>query len=103
MKNKIISIYQSTPIWLKNRYFISVFCFIIWIFFFDTNSIITQINQSKEIKKIQQDQFYFRQEIEKDQSIIDIISQDSLTPEFEKYLRENLFLSKKNEEIFIIE
>ena len=103
MKNKIISIYQSTPTWLKNRYFISVFCFIIWIFFFDTNSIITQINQSKEIKKIQQDQFYYRQEIKKDQSIIDIISQDSLTPEFEKYLREKLFLSKENEEIFIIE
>ena len=103
MKDKIISIYQAIPTRLKNRYFISVFCFIIWIFFFDTNSIITQINQSKEIKKIKQDQFYFRQEIEKDQSIIDIISQDSLTPEFEKYLRENLFLSKKNEEIFIIE
>jgi len=103
MKNKINTIYNKLPTWCRNRYFVSVFCFCIWIFFFDTNSILTQIYQTKEINNIKQDQKYYKQEIEKDQVIINIISQDSLTPRFEKYLREKLFLSKENEEVFIIE
>ena len=70
MKNKISTIYKKLPTWCRNRYFLSVFCFCIWIFFFDTNSILTQIYQTKEINKIKQDQKYYKQEIEKDQAII---------------------------------
>ena len=103
MKHKILERYRQLPNWLKNRYFISVFCFLIWIFFFDKNSIITQIDQSKQIHNIEQDKKYYKKEIKQDKEIINIIAQDSLTPQLEKYLREKLLLSKDNEEIFIIE
>ena len=88
---------------MKNRYSLSIFCFTIWMLFFDSNSILTQFYQSKEINKIKKDKLYYKEEIQKDQAVINIISQDSLTPIFEKYLRENLLLSRENEEIFIIE
>ena len=103
MKQKIINLYKTIPNWLKNRYFISCFIFSIWIIFFDINSIITQINQQKEINKIENDINYYKEEIAKDSEIIKIISSDSLTDEFDRYLREVLFLSRKNEEILIIE
>ena len=103
MKQKIINLYKTIPTWLKNRYFLSCLIFSIWILFFDTNSITTQIQQQKEIKKTENDINYYEQEIAKDTEIINIISSDSLTVEFETYLRKVLFLSKKNEEIFIIE
>tara|TARA_Y100000588_G_C13528426_1_gene616649 strand:+ start:215 stop:526 length:312 start_codon:yes stop_codon:yes gene_type:complete len=103
MKKKIINLYNTIPNWVKNRYFLSCFIFSIWIIFFDTNSIITQINQQKEITKIEHDINYYKEEIAKDAAIIKIISSDSLTAKFEKYLREVLFLSKENEEILIIE
>ena len=103
MKSKIINLYDKLPNWSKNRYFLSGFAFFIWIFFFDTNSIMIQLHQQKEIKRIQEDQKYYKKQIQQDEAIIDIISKDSLTPELEKYLREKLFLSKENEEIFIIE
>lgn len=103
MKEKILSLYKKLPPWFKNRYFISFLFFFIWIFFFDTNSVLTQINQKQEIKKLKKDIEYYEQEIKNDKSIISILSQDSLTPQLEKYLREKLFLSKENEEVFIIE
>ena len=103
MKKTILYIYNDLPSWCKNRYFLSACIFLIWISLFDTNSLIVQISQKKEVKKIQGDIEYYKEKIQKDNSIIDIVSQDSLTPEFEKYLRENLYLSKENEEIFIIE
>tara|TARA_B100001559_G_C15965480_1_gene378610 strand:+ start:137 stop:448 length:312 start_codon:yes stop_codon:yes gene_type:complete len=102
MKNRIKELYQKTPQWLKNKYFLSAIIFFIWIFFFDTYSIMVQINQKKDMNKIIQDIEYYKEEISKDQEIIDIIKTDSLTPDFEKYLREVMFLSRKNEEIIII-
>ena len=73
------------------------------MFFFDTNSMLIQIKQKREIKKIENNIEYYNQEIKNDNVTIDILSNDTLTAELEKYLRENLFLSRKNEEIFIIE
>ena len=103
MKQRIINIYKKVPSWLKNRYFISAVLFLIWMLFFDANSIQVQIEQKKEIQKTKNDIEYYKRKIVKDKQIINILSQDSLTPELEKYFRENLFLSEKNEEIFIIE
>ena len=103
MRKKIINIYNYFPDWVKNRYLISSILFCVWISIFDTNSLMVQLNQKKEINKIETDIKYYQEEIRKDEKIINIISQDSLTSELEKYLREKLFLSKDNEEIFIIE
>tara|TARA_B100001559_G_scaffold271323_1_gene239747 strand:- start:562 stop:873 length:312 start_codon:yes stop_codon:yes gene_type:complete len=103
MKKKIVFIYNKLPRWMKNRYFISSVLFFIWMFFFDTNSMLIQIKQKREIKKIENNIQYYNQEIKSDNMKIEILSNDTLTTELEKYLRENLFLSKKNEEVFIIE
>tara|TARA_A100001011_G_C13998177_1_gene710180 strand:+ start:163 stop:360 length:198 start_codon:yes stop_codon:yes gene_type:complete len=65
--------------------------------------MLIQIKQKREIKKIENNIQYYNQEIKSDNMKIEILSNDTLTAELEKYLRENLFLSKKNEEVFIIE
>ncbi len=88
---------------MKNRYFLSVIIFCIWIIFFDTNSILVQANKRNDIKKIEDDIKYYVREIEQDQKLLNTIRTDSLTLDLEKYFREVLFLSKKNEEVFIIE
>jgi len=103
MSKIIIYIYNIIPSILKNRYVLSTIFFLIWISFFDTNSLSTQLKQKQEIQQLKQDIIYYQDEIKKDNLIIDIVSNDTLTPKLEKYLRENLFLSKKDEEVFIIE
>ncbi len=103
MKKRIKELYEKIPNWCKNGYFISSFLFLIWISFFDTNSILAHLEKKNQIKNLEIDIEYYQGEIEKDEIIIEILSQDSLTPKLEKYFREELFLSKKNEEIFIIE
>ena len=91
------------PNLIKNRYFLSAVVFCLWISFFDTNSVIVQRNKNKEIKKIKEDVDYYNEEIKQDQKLLDLINSDSLTYDLEKYFREVLFLSKKNEEVFIVE
>ena len=103
MKNNIKKAYNSLPNWLKNGYSISAMIFIIWILFFDTNSILVHIQRNQQIHSLQTDIEYYKEEIKKDSSLVQIVSQDSLTKSLEKYIREQLLLSKSNEEIFIIE
>ena len=101
--NKIAKLYKVTPKWIKNKYFLSGFLFFIWIVFFDTHSIKNQIKKERQIQSIKKDIKYYNNEIEHDSELIQILSQDTLTDELEKYFREKMFLSKNNEEIFMIE
>ena len=101
--NKIAKLYKVTPKWIKNKYFLSGFLFFIWIVFFDTHSITNQIKKERQIQAIEKDIKYYNNEIKHDSELIQILSQDTLTDELEKYFREKMFLSKKNEEIFMIE
>ena len=101
--NKIAKLYKVMPKWIKNKYFLSGFLFFIWIVFFDTHSIRNQIKKERQIQAIEKDIKYYNNEIKHDSELIQILSQDTLTDELEKYFREKMFLSKKNEEIFMIE
>ena len=101
--NRLKEVYKKTPEWMKNKYFLSGFVFCVWIAFFDTHSVKNQIKKSQHIKKIEQDINYYNKEIQTDLDIIKTLSQDTLSQELEKYFRQEMFLSKKNEEIFIIE
>ena len=51
MKQRIINIYKKVPSWLTNRYFISAVLFLIWMLFFDANSMLVQIEQKKRNTK----------------------------------------------------
>lgn len=74
--------------------------FLIWMIFFDENSYINKRKLNKEIKKLEKENTYYQNEIEKDNKTIKNLSNpDSL----EKYAREKYKMKKKNEEIFLIE
>ena len=93
---------QNLPSWIKNKYLVSFFLFSIWILFLH-HSVVNQFKKRSQIKIIENDIRFFNEEIMKDQKIINLLSSDTLSDELEKYFREKLFLSKKNEEIFMIE
>ena len=59
MSKIIIYIYNIIPSILKNRYVLSTIFFLIWISFFDTNSLSTQLKQKQEIQQLKQDIMYF--------------------------------------------
>jgi len=54
----------------------------------------------KEIKKLEKTQEFLKEEIAKDKEIIEQLSDPK---ELEKFARENYYLKKKNEEIYLIE
>lgn len=92
-ENKIVRI-------LSNKYVIILLLFVVWMIFFDENSLINHWELDREIDKLEKSNEYYRDQIEQDKKVIDNLNDpDSL----EKYAREEYKMKKENEEIFLIE
>ncbi|MEM8763680.1 MAG: septum formation initiator family protein [Bacteroidota bacterium] len=85
---------------LSSTYVLVTTLFVIWMVFFDTNSRMIHWELRKEIKKLEQQKEFLETEIEKDREILEKLSKPE---ELEKYARENYYMKKDNEEIFLIE
>lgn len=86
--------------WISNIYVIVLTAFLIWMLFFDTNSLLIHWELRKEIKKLEKQQEFLKEQIETDRAIINKLSDPE---ELEKFAREQYYLKKKNEEIYLIE
>ena len=88
------------PSYLKNTYVIIILFFVVWMVFFDSNSTLVHLELNEQINDLKKETEYFKNEIKKDNKEISKIQSDS---GLEKYAREELFMKKDNEDIFIIE
>ena len=85
---------------LSNRYVLVLIIFAFWMFFLDSNSWLIHHELDQEINELQTNREYYRKEIAKDRTIIEKLN-DSF--ELESYARQNYYMKRPNEDIFIIE
>lgn len=107
MKEELIkNIRSKSPAWkfiqnyLFNKYFITVILFLIWMIFFDSTSFLVINDLNKEIDKYEQQFAYYKSEYEKNDKFYKKLMNNK--QEKEKFARENYFMKKPNEEIFIL-
>jgi cell division protein FtsB len=83
---------------MRNRYFLALVIFVGWLIFFDKHDVLTQYKLQRTVNKLEQDKSYYADEIKKaEQKRLD------LELNKEKYAREQYYMKKSNEEVFIIE
>ena len=85
---------------VTNTYVLVLTIFLFWMLFFDTNSLLIHWELKKEIKKLEKQKEFLHDEIAKDKEVIKKLSNKK---ELEKFGREQYYLKKKDEEIFLIE
>lgn len=85
---------------LTNRYVIILMIFVVWMVFFDENSLINHLEFNKEIDQLNSEKEYYEKHIETDKELIEKLDDKE---ELEKFSREEYKMKKKDEEIFIIE
>lgn len=86
---------------ISNRYVLSLILFGIWMGFIDVNSWLIHRELNQEIDKLETSIEYYRSEIAKDQAQL---QQLNSSPEaLEKFAREQYFLVREGEEIFLIQ
>jgi len=86
--------------WLKNKYVLTITIFAVWILFFDQNNLVDRMKMSSEIRQLEADREYYLEEIEKDSARLHELTTDR--DNLEKYAREQFFMKKPNEDVFVI-
>lgn len=73
----------------------------VWITFFDSNSLLSLWKIKREAKNLQKETNFFKSEIEKAREQRDyLFSKNQLN--LEKFAREKYLMKKENEDVFII-
>ena len=84
----------------KNVFVLVLVIFAVWMIFFDANSWLIHHELNSDIDALNDEKDYYKKEIEKDNKAIKKLS----TKEgLEKFAREEYFMKRDSEEIFIIE
>lgn len=88
------------PAWLRNKYFLSLAGFIVWMLFFDPRDVYTQMERTRELKELQASKQYYQSEIELEKSELEqLINNPAMV---EKYAREKYLMKRDNEDLFVI-
>lgn len=85
---------------LSNRYVLVLIIFAFWMFFLDSNSWLIHHELDQEINELETNKKYYQKEIAKDKTVIEKLN-DSF--ELESYARQNYYMKRPDEDIFIIE
>ena len=85
---------------LKNKYVITSAIFIIWIVFFDMNSLIERRKLIKTLKATINEKEFYKIRIKADSRRLEELRTN--IDNLEKFAREEYLMKKDNEDIFII-
>lgn len=97
---KLKDIWQKTPWYIKNPYFLMLFVFAIWMTFFDKHNLFDQIESSQKINELNDKKEYYATQITDTEKLQEeLFSTDESK---EKFARETYFMKKENEDVFII-
>jgi cell division protein DivIC len=96
--NPFKPLFRKLPTPIRNRYYLILICFGIWMLFIDKHDLWTQFKLSSTMGKLHEDRKYYEAKIEEIKA-----DQKDIETHKEKFAREKYFMSKSNEDVFIIE
>jgi len=86
---------------LRNKYLLTLICFVVWIIFFDRNDFFTQMERRRDLKQIEESKAYYTKEIETNRKFSNDLKSNAAI--IEKYAREKYLMKRDNEDLFIIQ
>jgi len=91
---------DKIPRFLRNKYFLTITIFIVWITLLDTNNLIDRYRQISELKKLRQEREYYQKKIDEEKGKLNELKTDN--ENLEKFAREQYKMKKKDEDLYII-
>ncbi len=85
---------------LRNKYIVSALLFVVWMLFFDPKDWFLIEARRDKVKELEKSQQHFTQLIEGSKKERVMLKSSAAT--MEKYARENFWMKKDNEDLFIV-
>ena len=91
---------DKIPPFLRNKYFLTLTIFIIWIFLLDTNNLVDRYRQIRDLHKLNNEREYYIKKIEEDRKKLNELKTDNHN--LEKFAREQYRMKRKDEDLYIV-
>jgi cell division protein FtsB len=85
---------------IQNRFWLTILIFIVWVGLFDDNNLIDRISSLKRLNQLNEDKVYLLNKISEDKQNLENLKNNEQT--IEKFAREQYFMKRDNEDVFII-
>lgn len=85
---------------LRNRYVVAMFIFLLWIGFIDEDNLIARYHNERKIASLEAERGDLTEAIEQDRRKMDELRHNRAS--LEKFAREEYFMKKDGEVIFIV-
>lgn len=92
--------YEKVSNLLRNRYFIASLIFFTWILFFDKNNLTDHVRNIQKMKNLEKQKEFYKERIRIDMQKLDNLN--SGTENLERFAREQYYMTRPGEEVFII-
>lgn len=99
--SKLEMLLKDVPPPLRNKFILVTGVFVLWMFFFDRNSVIEQYKLQSTLQELKDQRAYHQAEIEQTEKDNRELFTDDKTRE--KFAREHYYMKKPDEELFVIE
>lgn len=92
--------FTKLPKFVKSFYFLFGMFFLVWMFFIDSNDVITQAKLTNKLNDLKAEKEFYKQK--KIQVLQEREELDSDTELLEKFAREQYMMKKKSEDLYVI-
>lgn len=91
---------DKIPPFLRNKYFLTITIFVVWITLLDTNNLIERYRQMSELRSLRHEKEYYEKKIEEEKRKLNELKTDDQN--LEKFAREQYKMKKKDEDLYIV-
>lgn len=85
---------------LRNKYLLTLTCFVVWMLFFDRNDFFSQMERRRNLQEIESSKEYFANKIAESKKFSNDIQTNAAA--VEKFAREKYLMKRENEDLFIV-
>ena len=95
-----MKIFKGFLVFLKNKYFIAIAFFLVWMIFFDMKDWSLISSRKDKLRELQKSEQHLTQKIAETRTELDLLKTSAET--IEKYAREKYLMKKDNEDLYIV-
>jgi cell division protein FtsB len=95
-----LKIIEKIPPVFRNKYFLTIIIFFLWLLLFDSDNLIARFKEMRELRKLRTEKEYYTERIKTDRRKYYELKTDNHN--LEKFAREQYRMKKPDEDLFII-
>ncbi len=85
---------------LRNKYFLTLTSFVVWMLFFDRNDLFSQLEDRRQLREMKASKEFFKKQIAENRNFSKDLQFNAAA--IEKFTRERYLMKRDNEDLFLI-